>query len=72
MIQDAFVAAAESGNRELLTALLERGADIKARDSRNESALFRAVRGGHLEIVKLLLDSGASISGNFGTEGSTI
>ena len=46
--------AAQSGHSEVLRVLLESGADPFKRDSHNMSPLLAAIRGKHVECVKLL------------------
>ena len=41
--------------------LLDRGAEIEAKDNYSSTALHLAATGGHAEVVKLLLDRGAAI-----------
>jgi len=47
----------------VIKSLLEAGADINARSSQEETALYRASRAGHGDIVRLLLDAGAETDG---------
>lgn len=53
--------AAAKGHRELVTCLLERGADPNYEDENSDgkSALFRAAFNGHLETCRALLEAGA-------------
>lgn len=53
--------AASSGSLILIDALLQRGADIKARDRYNQSALHLAATAGHLNAIKLLITAGADL-----------
>ena len=48
--------AAQNGHIGVVEELLRRGADAKCTDSFNTTALWRAARYGHTEIVKVLLD----------------
>jgi ankyrin repeat protein len=58
-ITPLLVAAAASGNARTVHYLLEKGADLRARDDDGEDALTRAALTGDVESLKLLLDSGA-------------
>ena len=51
--------AAAEGNNDMIRVLLEKGADLHARDSDARTALVSAV--GHPDSLKLLLDTGAEI-----------
>lgn len=52
---------ARAGNAELVSILLQRGADINARSSRDMSALTYAAIHGHEHVVCMLLDAGADV-----------
>ncbi|MCI5195099.1 MAG: ankyrin repeat domain-containing protein [Candidatus Electrothrix sp. AW5] len=56
----------KSGDVEAVKSLLEKGADVDARDSsqldRGRTALMLAVRNRHKKIVKILIDNGADIN----------
>jgi Ankyrin repeats (3 copies) len=53
--------AAEQGSVEIVKILLERGADVNAKDTfHNVTAMSWALDKGHVEIVRLLLDKGAT------------
>jgi ankyrin repeat protein len=65
--------AAEAGNKEVVTELIEAGADINAQlappkilpvyaSDTDTTALYVAVRDDHPEMVKLLVDNGADIN----------
>ena len=58
------ILAARHGYKDLVTLLLDRGADVNARsssDRRGTSALDEAATDGRMELVQLLLDRGAEI-----------
>ncbi|RYP39319.1 hypothetical protein DL768_010725 [Monosporascus sp. mg162] len=53
--------AAEEGHREIVQLLLDKGAEIDAKDNDGRTPLWWAARNGHKEIVLLLLEKGAEI-----------
>ena len=61
--------AAFNGNLRTVKLLHNEGAELNAKDTENESALHGAVWGGHVEVVKYLLDQG--IQDSKGTENGT-
>ena len=50
------------GNDEAIVRLLQEGVNINAQDKTGETALVKAIKTGRIEIVRLLLDRGASKS----------
>ena len=48
--------AAMHGNKEFVSFLLDKGANIWATDSRQNTALHLAAKNGHLDIVKRILE----------------
>ncbi|CAL1283652.1 unnamed protein product [Larinioides sclopetarius] len=55
--------AADYGQTEVLSYLIEKGANIEAKDKHGISALLAAIWEGHTSCVKLMLEKGASKSG---------
>jgi ankyrin repeat protein len=51
----------EAGRRQCVAFLLERGAEVDAKDSDGRTALIYATRAGDLETVRLLVKAGAFI-----------
>lgn len=51
--------AAQGGHLEVVRALLERGANLEARNEHRDTPLILAARGGHMEVVRFLLERGA-------------
>jgi ankyrin repeat protein len=56
------MAAAENGHSDAAKLLLERGANVNARDNRGRVALMEAVAAGHDDTVKLLLRWNADVN----------
>ncbi|KAK3944343.1 hypothetical protein QBC46DRAFT_280208 [Diplogelasinospora grovesii] len=54
--------AAEGGAEAVVQQLLEKGADVHARDKDGRTALSYAAERGHEAVVKLLLDKGADVA----------
>jgi ankyrin repeat protein len=54
--------AAKNGHTEVVTLLLDRGADINAINCDGSTPLHKAASNGHTEVVRLLLDKGADIN----------
>ena len=53
------MAAAHGGQPEIVKLLIEKGAEINAKDKSGWTALMLAARGGYPEIVKMLIEKGA-------------
>ena len=53
----ALVHAAINGNNDMLSVLLQSGADVSIRGKFGNTALMRAAQAGHLETTQLLLDA---------------
>jgi ankyrin repeat protein/predicted Ser/Thr protein kinase len=58
----ALIIAAARGDLQITTSLLDRGADVNARDGQGWTALLGAVDRGSAEIARLLLDRGADVN----------
>ncbi|CAM9371150.1 unnamed protein product [Ectocarpus sp. 4 AP-2014] len=54
--------AAAYNHQDIASLLLEKGADIEARDGTGQTPLFWACKGGHGEMITLLLSKGAHIN----------
>ena len=54
--------ASEKGHTETVKALLDKGADVNAKDKDGETVLMKASASGYTEIVKALLDKGADVN----------
>ena len=57
---DLLMAASHGGNVDIARLLIKRGADVRAEHLNGRTALGNAAMGGHVELVELLLDSGAN------------
>ena len=58
---EKWLQAAERGDLAAVVDFLESGIDVNAGNAINTTALMRAVRGGHLGVIRVLLDRGASL-----------
>lgn len=61
-LNDQMWEAVRKGDVALVTALLDKGADVNAKFRYGTTALFKAAERGHTEIVKLLIARGADVS----------
>jgi ankyrin repeat protein len=57
------VAAATEASLDVVSFLIDRGADVNAADSHGWTALMMASMEGHLEIARFLLNKGAQVNG---------
>lgn len=55
--------ACRGGHKEIVSLLLEKGADVNRQNSWYETPLHIASTEGHLEVVRLLLKRGADVEG---------
>lgn len=55
-------AAAIGGNTEVVNFLLDKGLKIEGKNEQGQTALMSAAAAGHAEVVKTLLDRGASVN----------
>jgi ankyrin repeat protein len=60
-VDDSLLEAAQSGDVQKVTAILDQKADINLKSSTGRTALMLAAMNGRAEVVKLLLDRGADI-----------
>jgi len=56
------ITAAQQGDTEAVTRLLEQGADVHAANDRGVTALIAAAYQNHLEIAEILIDAGADVN----------
>ncbi|MCL7390365.1 MAG: ankyrin repeat domain-containing protein [Thaumarchaeota archaeon] len=61
-LNEDLIDAAERGYLEEVRRLLDKGADVNARNDWWETPLHHAANGGHLSVVKLLVERGADIN----------
>jgi ankyrin repeat protein len=64
--------AARNGDTEIVHLLIERGADVNARNARGNTVLYCAGGHGHLHTLQLLLDRGADPDAKFTDDGKTL
>lgn len=69
-LNEQLLKASEKGDVDGVISLLDRGADIEARNNDGDTPLLRACTTNHTKIVELLLNSGADIE-NRNDEGYT-
>ena len=62
------IRASKSGDLSAVKALLAQRAPMDGKDGHGMTALFWAVNGGHTEVVRALLDKGASVKGAAGAD----
>jgi ankyrin repeat protein len=60
-LSQQLLSRAELGDVNSIKSLLERGADVHARDKHGETALMKAARLGNYPVVKLLIEFGADV-----------
>ena len=60
-IMSNLLAACWKGNMELAMALVDRGADVDARDEFQRTPLHEACGNGHMELAMALVDRGADV-----------
>lgn len=60
-LESGFGWACEYGRKEVVEFLLDKGVDLRAGENTDQTGLHRAVIGGQLEIVRLLLKRGAPL-----------
>lgn len=68
----ALALASENGSSEIITYLLNSGADVNIQDHRWGSAVQATCNHGRIEILQILLDKGASVNSPPGLQGTAI
>ena len=58
----ALHAASKAGETQVVRLLIDSGADIEARDNRENTPLVLASHGGHIDAVRVLIESGADLT----------
>lgn len=61
-INSQFIAAVSNSNTENVKALLDKGADVNAKDDKGNPALICAAKKGDADTVKALLEKGADVN----------
>ncbi len=56
------IVASSRGDTELVSLLLQSGADVNVQDAKGRSALMSASKSGHPEVFSVLLQSGANVN----------
>jgi ankyrin repeat protein len=64
--------AASEGRKEIVSILIDHGADVNANLGRYGTAIHQAATGGHLNVVRFLLDRGANVNVAGGDGGSAL
>ena len=54
--------SAKRGYEDIVRFLLDNGANVRARDVNNKTALMGAAKKGHLGIVKMLVEAGSDVN----------
>lgn len=70
-LNQALIKAAKHDDPKAIRVLLERGADVDAKDSNDGTALHMAVSKGHVKTTKLLLSHAADINAKNEKDGAT-
>ena len=60
--EDKLISAVKNGDLKNVETFIAAGADLKARDNEDMTALMRAAEKGYSDIVRILIDAGADIS----------
>ena len=60
-IKKSFFEACQNGDMEKIKFLIEKGADIEAKNNYGNTPLILTSRYGHIEVVKFLIEKGADI-----------
>jgi ankyrin repeat protein len=60
-VKDALLEAAKLGRNAVVRLLLEKGAELKTKDSYGQTPLSWSARNRHEAVVKLLLEKGAKL-----------
>ena len=64
--------AARNGETEIVRLLIDAGADVNGRNTRNQTVLYCAGGHGHFETVEFLLDKGADRNAALGDDGKNL
>jgi ankyrin repeat protein len=61
-LAQALMRAALTGQAAAISALVDKGADVNAKDQSGRTALMEAAFGGHVETVQALIERGADVN----------
>ena len=71
-VNEDLIEAAKRGDLQEVSHLLDKGADVNAKNNEGASALFLAALKGHIEIVHALLDKGADVNAKSNKGGTAL
>ena len=61
-VNSDLLTAARQGDTNQVKALLDKGADVNAKDKYGDTALMGAAEAGNTDVVRVLLDKGADVN----------
>jgi len=70
-ITKALIWAASEGRTDIVINFVEKGVDVNVKDDLKFTPLAMAIRGGHMAVIKVLLENGVDVSMEIGPHGYT-